>query len=517
MRKYATADCETDPFVYGRVPKPFVWGFYTENEFQYFYETSEFVEFIKEFEGIIYFHNGGKFDIHFLLEYIEADTKLMIINGRIAKIKIGKAELRDSYLLLPVPLSVYKKDEIDYNKFEKEVRKQHLKEIIEYLKGDCVYLYEILTIQFNEYGQKLTLASSAFDYFHKLELKKKPKTNKFFFSEFKNYYYGGRVQCFKKGIIEKPFKVFDINSAYPFAMLENHAYGAEYEALSKLPVEYEKCFISFIGKSKGALPFREKGKLTFPNDNISRNYKVTGWELKAGLELNCIKIEKIITVYNFSENINFKNYVNHFYSLKSELKGVDDAKYLLVKLYLNSLYGKYAQNPEKHEDFELVEKQYIEGYQNAGYDFEGEIAKFALMSKKIEENRQKYFNVATSASITGFVRAYLFKAIKSAKNVIYCDTDSLVCENFTGIIGKELGNWQHEGNFTKGAFCGKKLYSMKYEGKSESYKNASKGVKLNEKEIFSIAQGKIIEYKNIAPTFNIIKKPVFVVRNIGLT
>ena len=113
MRKFGTADCETDPFLFGRVPEPLIWGFYDEEGFKYFYDTKEFLEYIREYDGIIYMHNGGKFDFYFLLDDLDPQETIMIINGRIAKMKIGKCEVRDSFLLLPVPLSAYQKDEID--------------------------------------------------------------------------------------------------------------------------------------------------------------------------------------------------------------------------------------------------------------------------------------------------------------------------------------------------------------------------------------------------------------------
>lgn len=518
MKKFATADCETDPFKFMRVPKPFIWGFYTENEFQYFYETKDFVDYIKNYKGIIYFHNGGKFDIHFLLEYVTEQDKIMVINGRIAKIKIGLAEIRDSYLLLPVPLSAYKKDEIDYNKMELENRKANMNEIVSYLEGDCKYLYEILEKQFQEYGQKLTLASSAFDFWfkEKSNLKYKPQTSRYYFEQFKSFYYGGRVECFKKGIIEKEFQVFDINSAYPYAMQFNHAYGNEYECLNKLPSDLELCFCDIEAISSGGLPFRDKTGLKFPNDNIIRNYKVTGYEIKNALELNKLKIIKINRIYKFLNSISFKDYVEHFYKLKSELKGVDDAKYLLAKLYLNSLYGKFGQSSLDHREYELIDRKYIAGYIEAGFEYEGEIFNFALMSKIINDNKMKFYNVATAASITGFVRAYLFKNICNVINPIYCDTDSLACEGFKGTVGKELGEWEKEGDFERGAIGGKKLYAFKYKNQ-DKYKISSKGARLNQKEIFSIANGEEIIYKNIAPTFSLTKQPNFVVRKIRLT
>lgn len=533
MRKYATADCETDPFKYGRIPKPFIWGIFDRsNGFRYFYDTEEFIGYIRNYGGIIYFHNGGKFDIHLLLEFVDDQDDVMIINGRIAKIKIGDSEIRDSFLLLPVPLSAYKKDEIDYEIMEENKRwlPENKKSICDYLEGDCVYLYEILEAQFAEYGQKLTLATSAFDFWHKnfSNLKLKPKSSKFFFQAFKPYYYGGRVECFQKGIIEKEFQVYDINSAYPYAMLSEHPFGTECSITKTLPDgdTMQRCFIRFKGLSQGALPFRDisgqwagKNTLNFFNDNIEREYFATGWELQTGIELGKIKINKIEKVTKFHNSINFADYANYFFKQKAELKGKDEARYLLAKLYLNSLYGKFGQSSEDHKDYSLIDKSHIQGYLNEGYTYEGEMGKWALVSCPIEETKQKFYNVATAASVTGFVRAYLYKHVINCDSPIYCDTDSLACNGFRGELGKELGQWENEGSFIRGAIGGKKLYAFEREKpeKGNKFKISSKGAKLTAKEIFAIANGETVLYKNDAPTFSVAKETKFVTRNIKMT
>ena len=518
MRKFSTADCETDPFKNGRIPVPFIWGHYNVDEgFKYFFKTEDFVEFIKDREEIIYFHNGGKFDVHFLFDFIDEQSDVMIVNGRIAKIKIGKCEIRDSFMLLPVPLAAYKKDTFDYDKMEKENRKAHMAEVHTYLKADCVYLYEILSKNFDLYGQKISLASSAFDYWHKKHstLKYKPKSPAGFFKMYQPYYYGGRVECFKKGIVNEKFNVYDIRSAYPRAMLEEHPYGTEYKVSTKLPdTGIETCLIKFRGRSYGALPYRDKG-LKFPHDENDRNYCVTGWELKAGLEAGTVKIRSIERVTKFTQTINFREYVDFFYAEKEKHRTVKGAEYLLAKLYLNSLYGKFGQNSEDHKNYELIEPKYIQSYIEEGYEYESLLGKLALVSCPIQEEKRHYYNVVTAASITGFVRAYLYEQLRHADNLLYCDTDSIACSGFQGKIGDAIGDWENEGSFVRAAIGGKKLYA--FEKENGEYKISSKGVRLSAKEIIDIAKGETIEYKNIAPTFSIGNEPKFVHRKVKRT
>ena len=73
-RRVATADCETDPFKKGRIPRPFVWGFYDGDEYREFWGDTQddFAEFLGQQDVICYMHNGGKFDFHYLIEYFDA-------------------------------------------------------------------------------------------------------------------------------------------------------------------------------------------------------------------------------------------------------------------------------------------------------------------------------------------------------------------------------------------------------------------------------------------------------------
>jgi len=126
--------------------------------------------------------------------------------------------------------------------------------------------------------------------------------------------------------------------------------------------------------------------------------------------------------------------------------------------------------------------------------------------------------VATAVSITGFVRAYLLRAIHSVENPLYCDTDSLFYTGKSKLkIGKELGEWDLEAEGYKMAIAGKKLYCLwKNDGKT---KIASKGVKLPEKEIENIAckQGYVSLYESEAPIFSLRKGIYFQPRKIKKT
>lgn len=525
MREIYVADSETDPFRVGRIPEPFIWGLYNGIEYQEFYKTEYFLEYLTSLnkEIIVYAHNGGKFDWHFILEYLDPFSELTIINGRISKFKIDNVEFRDSFNIIPVALANYKKDEIDYNIFESEEREKpkNKKLISDYLQSDCVYLYEIVKKFLDKNGLTMTLASSAMKQWRKMSGLNNPETDKMFHDLFKSFYYGGRVQAFRKGIIDENFIVADINSAYPFAMTHDHAYGSVFYYDKTLPEkinEIQKAFIILKCESNGLFPYREKNNaLSFPDDGKIREFYITGWEYLASLDINKLGDHEIINVITFEDSINFTKYVNHYHDekQKAELNG-DPAERLIAKLMLNSLYGKYGANPENYREYMVIDNKYIEASLTDNWVFNGRLGKHALIERPIADIKKHYFNVATAGSITGFQRAKMLIAINAVKNPIYCDTDSIVAQNIDNLdLGNDLGKWAIEATCIYGAVGGKKLYAFKTE--NGDYKTASKGVRLSASEIIRIAKGEEIEYHSSAPTFGIGKEPNFLTRKIKLT
>ena len=99
-----TLDAETDPFQHGRKPEPFCWDFYDGEKHHTTWGddcTAEMMAYIRTRKpGIIYMHNGGRFDIYYFMQEI-LNLPMKIINGRITKAQMvcdrGKHEIRDSY------------------------------------------------------------------------------------------------------------------------------------------------------------------------------------------------------------------------------------------------------------------------------------------------------------------------------------------------------------------------------------------------------------------------------------
>jgi hypothetical protein len=129
-----------------------------------------------------------------------------------------------------------------------------------------------------------------------------------------------------------------------------------------------------------------------------------------------------------------------------------------------------------------------------------------------------YKNVATAASITGYVRAALFKDLSAVQTPLYCDTDSISAESVGGLsMGPKLGQWKLELECDAYAIAGKKLYAFR-SAVDGSWKIASKGVTLTADEIIRIARGEKITYAPHVPTYSITRaEPRFIGRTVQTT
>lgn len=544
-RKIAVIDAETDPFKYGRIPRPFVWGFYDGERYLEFEYRDDLADFLEKERLIVYAHNGGRFDYHFLFEYVDFGEEVTVINGRVAKMKIGGCELRDSWNILPVPLAEMQKDEIDYRIMEREERDKpaNREKISNYLRSDCIYLWNWVMAFRGQYGNGLTLAGCAMHYWKKLSQCDPPRDHQgALYTELRHYYHGGRTQAFDDGEFDGPLYLADINSAYPYAMIHEHPIGLSYYVgfgtteWNSLPIrQRETSMVTLQGIANGCFPVRDGDGLKYPTDGESRQYNVTGWEYIAAKETGSFK-GRIKDFFYFDVLTDFKEYVTHFFNMKKEAqKGTPE--YQFAKLFMNALYGKFASNPDEYSEYMVGWHGMLDDNGEAQQEGTtwcyagefGEDGESILIERPQPEEKQKFYNLATAASITGFVRAYLWRAIHSCKGVIYCDTDSIVARDVNTLeFGSELGQWDLEGEFDYGAIGGRKLYAFHYKDKPRAFsfekketrknwKIASKGVKITPNQIRKVARGETVRYEPQAPTFSIYKGPYFIARNVKKT
>jgi hypothetical protein len=514
--KISVIDFETDPFQYGLDVKPFAAGHWDGETYSHFWGddcVQQLIDYLKdEPEQIIYAHNGGKFDFFFMLEHL--DEKMQIINGRIAQATLfdGKHELRDSYLILPMPLKTHGKKIISYRKMRRQFREKYKQQILDYLRFDCTSLFEWVSAFRREYGGGLTLAGAAF---RQLKMTGYPIVNTFenFDDTFRPFYFGGRVECFKVGAFFGEHIYVDINSAYPFAMKSKHFQGSQFSRTKKLPKNGGSYFAIIIAISRGALPLKtDKGRLIFPNDGVVREYRVTGWEIQAGLDTGTIDIVEIIAVFTPLFSCDFSAYVDKFFALKREAEDRGDSTArTFAKLMLNSAYGKFGQDGRQFEEYAITpfggypegESWNVYSHTETGHTIHNKPAPI-----------DRFFNVATAASITGFVRAYLWRAVCASEAPLYCDTDAIMCNSFDGGVGVELGQWDIEARPVEIYIAQKKMYAIKME--DGSVKKACKGVRLTFNQIKDgVLNKQNFVFKKPSPAFSLKYGTRFFTREIN--
>jgi hypothetical protein len=557
-RKIAVIDAETDPFERGIYPEPFIFGFYDGETYEEFTDPSALVEFLSAQDLIVYGHNAGKFDYFFLLPYLEAFSEIMIINGRLSRFKIGDCEFRDSYNILPIAMAQYQKMSFDYSVLHKDKRNLpgNMERIKKYLYSDCVNQFDLVSKFIERFGMNLTLAGAAMKTWAKMTGNTPPRSSPQFYDNFHPFYYGGRVEAFRPGYYDCRFKLVDINSAYPWAMLKKHPFSVTYSfvdcSLETLLTDYETDLINpsfFVVSaiSNGAFPYRGDDKtLTFPNDNTRRVYFVTGWELLAAVETKTAHGIELKGGYIFDEFIDFSDYITPFYEeRKTARENGDKAGDIFSKLFMNTLYGKWASNPASYGNYVIAPHEYGQMIHNgidydalseddrglfgalAGYELSGELGEWAILRQDLDDEQQRYYNIATAASITGCVRAHLWRNICKCQGVLYCDTDSIAAEEIGDIkISKELGDWGIDGEFIKAAISGKKLYAFRHapgteprdsEGRAIKWKTASKGVRIGARQLIAVARGREVLYTPESPTYSVHSGPRFTPRRVRAT
>jgi|SRR5579859_2226213 len=528
MRQIAVIDLETDPFEYGKMIQPFCGGFYDGERFASWWSgdcVGQIVDFLKgiEFPLIVYAHNGGRFDFFYFLKYLSGD--LQIINNRIVRANLGAHELRDSYAIMPFPLEQYHKTPIDYETFRPGVREKHRDEIISYLRDDCVDLHTLCTSFSSEFGDALTIGSASLRQLKKFH--KFSSGNAIYDAKFRNdFYFGGRNQVFKSGIIKRPIRVYDVNSMYASVMRDClHPIGTG--IITDSVVRANTAFVVVNGRNDGAFPVRaEDGSLDFTKPYGT--FHATIHEFNAALETGSFRPNRIIKTMGFLRLETFNEFVSHFYDARAKAKKDEDKiRTLFYKFVLNSAYGKFAQNPENYFDWRIAP---IGELFNEWHTCEKSCTlpcpllwspsfmnrEYIIWKRPIQ--RSFYYNIATGASITGAARAVLLRGLRAADSPLYCDTDSIICGGLSSvkISDTELGAWKLETTGSMAAICGKKLYAI-FDETGACVKKAHKGARLTGEEILQIARGKIIENCNPVPAFKFDGTHAFTKRKIRRT
>lgn len=459
----------------------------------------EFMQWCKESQSDLYFHNlrfDGEFIVNWLLKNGftfskegTANTFNTIISrmGQWYMIDIcygykgtGKRKQKlhtviyDSLKKLPFPVKKIAKDfnmhlekgDIDYHA-ERPIGHEITPDEFKYIKNDIEIIAEALEKQFEEGLVKMTNGSDALDGFKNIISKKLfekhfPVMHEKLDKNIRLAYRGGFTWLNERyaGKTLGTGLVFDVNSLYPAQMYNRPLpYGlplpfkGKYKPDENYPlyIQHIRCefelkegYIPTIQIKKNMM-FKGNEYLKSSNGEIVDLY-LTNIDLELIQEHYDLYDVEYVKGFKFRQKIGlFNQYIDHWTEIKINNKG---AKKLLAKLMLNSLYGKFASNPNITGKY-----PYLKEDGSCGYAL-GE-----------EETKDPVYT-PMGVFITSWARfTTISTAQKCYDRIIYCDTDSihLVGEEIPEVIkdvidDDKLGYWAHESTFQRAKYLRQKTY-----------------------------------------------------------
>ena len=522
MGKIYTADFETTTDINDcRVWAYAICEVGNPDNFIYGNSIEDFMKILanKESNDKYYFHNL-KFDGEFIFSYIlnqgfecvpskkERKSKsfscIISDTGQFYQIEIyftvtkkhtNKVTILDCLKLLNFSVDKIAKDfklpinklSIDY-KAKREVGHILTPEEIAYIRNDVEIMARALKIMFDEGLTKMTIGSNALSIYKEMNQRFDtyfPVLPAEVDKDIRRSYKGGFTYLnplYKEKEVGYG-NIYDVNSLYPSVMYyEDMPIGnpeffkGEYQYDPLYPLYIVTLSCSFKLK-KGKIPtIQLKRNLHYlPTEYI----ETTNGDIET-FTLTNIDLELFLSHYDVEDLMYhsgwkfkatkglFCSYIDMYTNLKiNSKKEGNGALYLIAKLMLNSLYGKFGLNPEMRSKYPYLKEDGSIGYH--------------LTDKQVRDS--VYIPVATF--ITSYARR---KTITTSQKIrdyslktygedyyIYSDTDSVHCRNLDakeleGIIEIDkykLGAWDNEAQFTKGKYIRQKCYIEHLQGKDK--------------------------------------------------
>lgn len=263
----------------------------------------------------------------------------------------------------------------------------------------------------------------------------------------------------------KNIHYYDVNSLYPFAMLNPMPYDLVNNKLVNLSKRSLDSFFGFclvevscpLDMQRPVLPFHKDGKTIYPVGTWKGTY--FSEELKAVTKLG-YQIT-LINGYEFTKANIFNKFVNHFYEIKKNSTGMTRD---IAKLQLNNLYGYFGRKQTglittniKNDNLINIlltrvvktitpindEFSSVLTYSNINNDL------LAKLNNQFHNIGSEYHyimsNVALAAAVTSYARIAMIP-IKIDSNTLYTDTDSaFTTKPIDGnLLGPELGQYKDE-------------------------------------------------------------------------
>ena len=378
-----------------------------------------------------------------------------------------------------------RKLDLDYDIF-REVGHKLTEHEINYIRNDVEIMARALEFMFNENLLKMTIGSDALTNYKQMNKNFNhyfPVLDYLIDSDLRKSYKGGFtfLNDLYKGKKVGRGLVLDKNSMYPAKMKNEYLpfgdplfFEGRYEE-DKLYKLYIQCFSCSFELKEGKIPSLQiKNNPAFiPNEYVksSEGDIVTLYLTNVDLEL----FFEQYNVYNITWHNGWKfkalkglftNYIDYWTERKINAKKENNkVLYIISKLMLNSLYGKFGLNPRVRGKYPYINEEGIIKY------------------KLGEEEIRNSIYVALASFITSYARYDIVKTSQAIKDYtinkygidyyIYSDTDSIhmlemdekELAQFVDIDDFRLGAWKVESRFTRGKYLRQKCYIEEFDDK----------------------------------------------------
>lgn len=277
-------------------------------------------------------------------------------------------------------------------------------------------------------------------------------------------YYGGRVEAFKVGTLAD-VKAYDINSLYPYVMRDLEVIDASTLRRTDRPknpyrfLDYEGILFGDVRVHDdylGVLPFRSDGRLYFPTGRIRGAWTLS--EVRHALDNGAELCDVQAILYARRTVRPFRQWVETLYRLRREYKEQGNPSQVIVKILLNSLYGKFGQREDGNLQ-RLTVPDYADGQViKSGSEIVILSGNEAILSSVRSPYVPEYINVFWAAEITARARMTLYDYLAmSPFELAYCDTDSI---HLRGVlpVSNELGGLKLEYDFGRVTYYRPKEY-----------------------------------------------------------
>jgi hypothetical protein len=478
------------------------WGFVPINTPEY--ENVEignnidsFMERVSRGNGTVYFHNlrfDGAFLLDWLLKhgYVHLEERTLYRNNTFKTLisDMGKfysitvrwdtgfsTEFRDSLKKLPMGVRriakafnlEMSKGELDYEKYRAP---GHILDAEEedYLRRDVSIIAQAMKQVIANGMTKLTVASDALAEYKRLNGAKYfdslfPTLHPDIDADIRRAYRGGFTYADPRfsGRIVGSGLVLDVNSLYPHVM---KSYPIPYDmplpfkGMPQLTDEYPLAIFSvtFVGKlKKDHIPcIQIKGTNMFIGTEYLREINepttlmVTNVDWDLYLDHYDIEVLSYDGGWYFKAEVGlFDSYIDKWSEIKAKETG---GKREIAKLHLNSLYGKFASNPNVTSKIPVLEDGVVK------------------LKRSDPETRDPVYTAA-GVFITSYARDITIRAAQNNYAVFaYADTDSLhlltdQIPDSIEVHPTRLGAWKHEYHFKNAFYIRPKAYlELKHDG-----------------------------------------------------